>query len=362
MDAWAKSRKRGRAVRAEAVLNRMHDLAVETGNKSLMPDKFSYTCLLNAIFNDKEGGYIERCEEVIHIMETGDDRMRPDVFSYNYLIKAYVSARMLAKAENVISRIENSGLKPSVINYNNVMNAYSKDRAPGSSENVIRIFEEIQSKSYLTPDIKSYMMCIDALARSKRTSRVQIAENLVDRYIQYAKRNQSHEDAAPIFYALQTVYIQSDSFDKARKSLSVVKLMEDNGIRPGVRAYNGVIKACSRISPDADLETKRSTVEIAARVLHVLQNSEELNPDSITYNDLISLCKLISDAEEKSLTIRALFKQCCNGGVLNRSILATLKEVAGNDFWILVGRDRGHVDITSLDPKWSRNVRISPRR
>ena len=40
--------------------------------------------------------------------------------------------------------------------------------------------------------------------------------------------------------------------------------------------------------------------------------------------------------------------------------IVALKRVAGNQFWSLVGRNGGHVDIASLDPSWSRNaVRIN---
>ena len=362
MDAWAKSRKPGRASRAEAVLNRMNDLAILTGNKLLLPDKFSYTCLLNAIINDKKNGFIEKCEEIIQTMEAGDHRIKPDVFAYNYLIKVYSSAQMPEKAEDVISRIENAGLEPSNVCYNNLMSAYAKSRTPGSAEHVTRIFEKMETKSSLTPDIKSYVMCLDALARCQRASREQTAEALANRYIQFAKRNQLLASSAPIFHSLQTVYVHSDSFDKAKKSLGVIKLMEENGIQPGVRAYNGVIRACSHLPLNAELETKKVAVEMAARVLHVLQSGIDLSPDSSSYNDLVSVCKLITDPEEKHQTVHAIFKKCCDDGLLNRNILATLKHVAGRQFWALVGKNRGHVDVTSLDPSWSRNVRISPRR
>lgn len=361
IDAWAKSAFPGRATRAQAVIDRMKKLATQTDNESLLPDALSYTCLLNAIIQDKEAGFVERCEEVVRTMEAGGGRAKPDVVSYNSIIKAYTLARTPEKAEAVLAKMEGRGISPNRICYNNVMNAYCKSGSMESLEKALSILERMENSSAAaTPDVVSYVICLDAVGKSRLKTRVQVAENLVERCLEFARNNSQLSKTKTIFHTLQLVYSRSDDLDKHKKALGVIKMMEDNGLRPELPHYNLVLSACSRLPLDAKEHIKDSAINMAASVLNVLQSSKTMRLDSAVYCNFFWVCNLITSDKEKSQTIEALFQKCCADGLLDKLCIVALKRVAGNQFWSLVGRNGGHVDIASLDPSWSRNaVRIN---
>lgn len=358
VDAWARSRKPGREMKARAVIDRMEKLASETGNKSILPDKLTYTCLINAITGDRQRGYEDRCAEILSMMEAGNDRIKPDLITYNAVVKAYAGARRPEEAEKCLRRMEDAGLSPNFLCYNNVLNAYGKSQGQDSAKKALQILESIE-RCGMEPPAMSYAICIDALGRSEDPRRVRRAEELVERCIQRLNKSQRHsrELSGPIFNALQSVYIRSGDPNKAKKSLGVIKMMEDYGLRPEVSSYNSVLSACSRPPPDTDEKLRRNAIEIAAKVVEFLRSDDSnLKPDSQSYNSLLWVCDGISDENEKRQTIHAVFQMCCNDGLLNRRFLASLKQVARDQFFKLVGRQGGHVNVSDLDPSWSQNI------
>mmetsp|Transcript_12102 Transcript_12102/g.22648 ORF Transcript_12102/g.22648 Transcript_12102/m.22648 type:complete len:897 (+) Transcript_12102:266-2956(+) len=358
IDAWARSSKSGRAKRAEAIIKRMNDISSETGNKSLLPDKHTYTCLMNVLITDREQGFEDKCAEILSMMEAGDERIKPDNVTYSSMIKAYAYANKPEQAEVLLRTMEKQGVSPPQFCYNGVINAYGKNNNPGSARKAILILEQME-KNGVNPDIMSYAICIDALGRSDEANRVQRAEEMFSRCIQRSTEShqKSNKVSLPIFSALQSVYIRSDDHEKVQKTLKVIKVMEENGIKPTLTSYKHVLSACSRVPRHASEQIKQKAVEIAARILEFLRNSNDLNPDSQTYNSLLWVCSLVSDPKEKYETINAVFKMCCQDGFLSRQCLGSLKQVAGNEqFYELVGHKQGHVDVTVLDPSWSRNA------
>lgn len=358
IDAWARSSKSGRAKRAEAVIKRMNDISAETGNTSILPDKLTYTSLMNAIINDRGQGFEDKCAEILSMMEAGDERLKPDNVTYSSMIKAYSYANRPEQAEKLLRRMEKNGIAPGLVCFNSVINAYGKNNNPGSAQRAVMILEEMENIG-INPDIMSYAICIDALGRSDEADRIKRAEEMFNRCIRRSKETQqkSNKLSLPIFTALQSVYIRSDDDQKVQKALRVIKQMEDNGIKPALTSYNHVLSACSRVPQHANDQLKEKVVEIAAKILEFLRNSEDLNPVSHTYNSLFWVCNLVSDPQERRKTVNAVFRMCCQDGFLNRQCLASLKQVAGSrQFYELVGHKTGHVDITVLDPSWSRNV------
>lgn len=361
VDAWARSSKAGRAKRAEAIIKRMHDISAGTGNKSLLPDKLTYTCLMNALITDREQGFEDKCAEILSMMEAGDERLKPDDITYSSMIKAYSYANKPEQAEIVLRRMAKNGVAPALVCYNSVINAYGKSNNPGSAQKAVLILEEME-RNGINPDMMSYAICIDALGRSNEAYRVKRAEEMFYRCLRRSKEShhKSNKLSLPIFTALQSVYIRSDDDQKVQKALKVIKLMEENGIKPALTSYKHVLSACSRVPQHASEHLKEKVVEIAARILEFLRNSDDLNPDSQSYNSLIWVCNLVSDPQEKNETIKAVFRMCCQDGFLNRQCLGSLKQVAGsNQFYELVGHKKGHVDVTFLDPFWSRNAEIT---
>jgi hypothetical protein len=166
---------------------------------------------------------------------------------------------------------------------------------------------------------------------------------------------------------MQSVYIRSNDHQKVQKTLEVIKLMEQNGVKPTLASYKHVLSACSRVPQEASETLKKKAVEIAAIVLEYLRDNDEIRPDSHSYNTVLWVCNLISDEQERRETINAVFQMCCRDGYLSRQFLATLKQIAGSSqFYTMVGHTKGHVDVTLLDPSWSRNTdliqQFSPSR
>ena len=89
LDAISKSREKGAATRAEAILNKMQSM-YEEGAKEIQPDTFSFASVLNAYANSDEPGAAEKCEDILKHMqllyENGNHRVRPNTICFATVI------------------------------------------------------------------------------------------------------------------------------------------------------------------------------------------------------------------------------------------------------------------------------------
>lgn len=357
IDAWTRSRKGSmvnREEHARAIIQRMKDLAMQTQNDSLLPDMHTYTSLMGTILKDRKSDIDKKCEDIIALMENGNENVKPDAVAYNHLICAYQISRKPEKTESVLERMQASGVRPNIICYNSVLNAYGKNVNDQSVLKVLEILEKLESIDMVKP--LSYAICLDALARSNRIDRVEKANAIFERCLERFQ-NKSRKDALDrtIFDAMLNVYLRSDDTSKARNALNVIKLMGDYGIEASIISYNIVISTCSRTPERADTKSKKLAVEISARIMDVIRNSSHLKANDTTYLNLLWVCSNISEMKERRATLAAIFKMCCNDGLLTPKALSALKQLDHNLFWKLVGEEKrgGRVEISSLDASWS---------
>ena len=138
MDAIARSQKNGRARRSEAVIQRMKDINLKTGNESVLPDKVTYTSLIKALHEDRIPGCSEKGKALLKMMEEaatkGNSRLKPDLFTYSTVLNALSYDGYPEQCEELVDKMESEGLGgnieifPDIVCYNKVMASYRKQR------------------------------------------------------------------------------------------------------------------------------------------------------------------------------------------------------------------------------------------
>jgi len=368
MDAWARSNSRGRAKRVEAVFERMQRFYEQTGNDALLPDKFTYACLMNAIIKDKEEGFAERCADILAEMEASDrPSMQPDSITYGTVIRAFRTTQNIGKAEAIIKRMEtdDSIIDPDAKCYGEMIDCYNQHG--GHANSALSILERCE-KMYESGDItkkpkaKMYCICINIVGRSRDPNKAKSAESIFQRCLSNMDTSNASSKRYyfPIFNSLIGVYSRSNIENKVQKALGVIEKMEELGFEPTVTTYNGILSTCSRLPPSAAEKTKRFATTVAVKTMRFLQQHQHLQPDSESYNQMLFVCGTIKDSEEKSVAIEAVTKSCCNDGYLSRQIISSLGQMSGASFWSLLGvkrQEKRFIDINSLDPAWSRNAK-----
>ncbi len=393
IDAISRSNKRGRAARAEAIIERMNELFRKTGNESLQPDKVTYTSLIKATIMDRDRGLASKCQSILKKMEdescsNGDGnssnlKMKPDLYTYASVLHALSYERHPEECEEFLDRMESLALAgdhevfPNTICYNVVMSSYGKSRRGDAAFQTERILQKMidsrnaGNKNLEPNNTASYAICIDALARSNDPNRVDKAEALLQKLLGFHEKRKTHRNAPSthIFNSMMFVYANSNLPDKAEMVLGVIGRMEEAGIRPDTVSYNTLLKACSKTNVNADVEVKRRAVDISKEAFRSMQQRVDIRPDAFTFNSLFWIChKMVDDPEEQVATIRALFERCCSDGQVDASVLNNLKRVAPpNLFLDLVGvhvdgSQTKFVEVQGLPKDWTRNINKRKKR
>lgn len=376
MHAIARSHRRGRNKRAEAIIDRMNELYSKTGNKTLLPDKVSYTSLIKSLMADRTPGVTEKCKSILKRMDKefleGNLRMKPDLFTYGTILNAISYEGHPEECEELIDKMEmlaaegDKELYPNIHCYNTVMNAYGKRRrhdSPSQTERILRRIDEsrINGNTKLEANNVSYTICIDALARSYDMNKIQKAETLLGELLKEYNKTQKESlfPSLNVWNTLMLVYAESKLEDKAEKALHVLSRLEDSGNKGDSVSYNSILKACSK-SNSKKRQIRKRVLEISHIALHALRSRKDLKPDSYTYNSLLWISdKFIDHPEERRATIKALFQSCCNDGEVNKFLIGTFKKVAPRDLFLeLIGDKMGideFIDIQNLPREWTRN-------
>lgn len=379
MNAIARSHNKGRATRAQAVIENMNELYLKTHNDSLRPDKVSYTALMKALIADRQPGIAAQSISIFDLMmeesNKGNVNMKPDHYTVGTALNAISIGGNPEECEEFLNRIEKivaegnyDEMYPSTVCYNTVIQSYGKSRRYDSADQARRIFDSIETVrndgTANEKNIMSYILCIDAYARSSNDDKVDKAEALVTELLERYQRtkNEKYRPSVGFWCALLLVYAESNRDDMAESSLKIIDRMQEYSNRPNTSAYNLVLKSCAKTKP-RNPQTKKRVLEISQIALGALKNETHLHVDVYSYSSLLYICmKFIDNDEEKVATIKALFKSCCEDGMVNASVIQALKKVTrrGNLAVELLGEKLGtikHVKTSDIPPKWTQNSR-----
>ncbi len=158
LHAISKSKPTNGVALAEFLMNRMDDRSRSLQDKSIRPDKVTFSVLLD-ILSRSRGDNVERAEKWLKEMagryRKGELELKPDTFIYTALINCYwKSQRRNAgiEAEKVLKQIEENydqgdiGCKPDIFAYTSTINAYGRSLSEDKAKRVWEIYKRMKER------------------------------------------------------------------------------------------------------------------------------------------------------------------------------------------------------------------------
>lgn len=359
IDAWARSSIKGRAAKAEAIIARLKRLHESTGIESLAPDKFTYTSYIDAIINDEDHGFEDRCLQVVEEMNKSDNsKVHADTVTYNLVTKAFMKAGRIQEAIEMLRKVEAQKIHPAdgiTMCYNSIMHGLGRGNRNNSMvDKALEIFHCMKK-----PTLYSFGIIIDIISRSNMPDKIHQAEKIYKQFILH--RNEFKEKLSPeVFNILMNIYSKSHDNYKVRKTLQVLKDMKSYGVQPSILTLNTVLNSCSKLSRDAPENLRQEGLDVAAAIFKEIQSNPYMTPDAYTYASLLDTCLLIRNQKEREATARAIFTECTKSGFVNGIVLSRLRSLSRRVFNEFISADTdGFIQLESLglDPSWIRNVK-----
>lgn len=309
--------KRGKAIEAEALLDKIDELVVE-GIMPRGPDMQSYEAVLEALGRCGDSDAPVRAEALVTRLEVMNEMggdFQPSLLAYNILLNCYANAGMAGKAERLLERLDdadsfsfgstikaiaNSGASQLVsisrsksltdtlgtgnaVIFSHQLKLYAKWGLGVEAEELIRQMEQQQ----LNPGVIHYTAAVNAWAKSSDDNALSRAEIL----------SKTMEDKFDLdraaYHALLQNYSMRGNSKKARRLLQ--KLLDSPDVKPNRASFTMVIDAYGR-SKSSNAGLKAEELLDQMRELHAAGNNE-VEPDDVTYASVIR-CKQVTKREQ----------------------------------------------------------------
>ena len=315
--AFARSSSREGALESSNLLEGMKTYYNQTGDENVKPSVITYFAVIDAWARSEAKNAGSRCEELLNEMEglyrSGDCNMKPDVRVYARVIAAHTKSTEKGsdyRANALIKRMERFGLtgdeklalaKPNVVCYNTLIGSFARRGDPIQAFHVLNKMDQYNSRIYEDND-----------------------KVIADQH-----------SLNSIIYALS----RSNLKGKAKKALKMLERLENSLVdgdwrygEPSTKSYNLVIATCSHSFKASERERSQALL-IATNVYGRLRSSTRLEADRYTYISLLkTIGKLLPTTSLKRWKlVKTIFRDCCNEGLVDDSILSNFLLAAPKD-------------------------------
>jgi len=363
--------------KAFAILDKMKRRA-ET-NPFCRPDCTTYNAVMNCVIksNHPSAPYkVEALmEEMTNIyMHTGDSSMRPTNRSFNACVNAWARSKSNESPQRIINWISRfqddfesgrTDTMPNKWTYNSYLQALAKQRKPSSADEAERILIMMEEKSRsfrssnLKPDVLTYTNVLHCIALSEADDSFQRA------YAILSKMENGDGDVRPNVYTynvLINVVAKSKLPGKAKIAVQLVNRMKEVAIRPITITYNNALNACAY--SDRERDDRNEVIQVAAMILKEAQETSGAN--CISYSTYLRVIRFsVYDRLEQWRLIRKTFRRCCDDGQLNPTIMKQIRPMlSAHQYGLIVGEatdkstDRWHEEYT----RNARRLKTKPLR
>lgn len=385
--SWTHCSASGSADKAESVLKQLENFHFDGEKKyqHLKPDKVSYNLVITAWQNSKDFGAVVNCEKWLRRMEVlsneiGDKFLDvpPDKFAYNSCIIAWIRSDMQVKsalnAERLLRKMvqncleyNDETLEPNQKIFSAVINAWAKcgEKSLGVQRAVslLNTMESLHDKGMhqMKPDIISYTVVIDAIARSDMPNSTQLAFKTLDKIEQmYMDGDKAMKPTVRTYSCVLLSLMRTRQPDIDKEAESILHRMEKVGVKPNAFTYNYVINCASSMTGND--ERKKEAFQIATKAFKDLRASSN-EVDSFTYSFFLKACKnLLPENELQSKIFEQTFCDCCKRGHVNQEVLQRLSRCLRSPddisriLDVRLHNKRDIVDV-EIPCQWGRNVK-----
>ena len=267
-------------------------------------------------------------------MGSGKEKFRPTTEAYNAAILAFAKVgnaeRCQALLDEMLDKYNrgDDAVKPSPSTFEYVINALWKSGGPNVQQEAAYFLQLMEDKYAagevdLAPTAAAYTSAINAMARSELPDKAVKAKE----FLQRAKRQV--------------------------KSGNVCAKLDAS-------LYTAVLNACAFTKGSHD--DRATALAIAQEVEAELHASPSLYWDSFAFNTLLQVYGyLVRDESERTRLSSGLFKRCCEKGLVDKQLLATLRRFAPTVYSQLGDKSMKGANLRkvarNLPAEWSRNAR-----
>eukprot|EP00536_Pseudo-nitzschia_multiseries_P001138 jgi/Psemu1/234305/estExt_Genewise1.C_140097 len=354
---WSNLRDKGD--KALAILEKMKRLG-ET-NPFCRPDYTTYNAVMNCITKGNHRSAPYQVEALLKEMteiyqRTGDYSMRPHNRSFNACVNAWARSRSSEAPERIKSWISimqddfesgRTDVMPNKWTYNSYLQALAKQRKPSSADEAERILAMMEDKgrqfrsSNIKPDVLTYTNVLHCIALSESDDAFQRAYSIL------TKMESGDGDVRPNVYTynvLINVVAKSKLPGKAKIAVRLVSRMKEVAIRPIIITYNNALNACAY--SDCKIDDPRDVMHVATMILEEAQESGGAN--YISYNTYLRVIRyFVHDRLEQWRLIRKTFRRCCEDGQLTPAIMKQIRTA-------LSAHQYGLIENEAIDQKTGR--------
>ena len=266
LKAFTKSSDPNAPERAEALLNKLHELD-QSGWENCKPDVMVFAGVIQCWGKSKKLHAPEKAESFLRRMQefsqAGNVDMEPDTVCWNSTINAWAHAGNGDRAEALLKEMLANYIKrkrptaaPNVITFSAVLSAWRKTRfsaeAPERAELLLQRMEQLYQSGDLDvkPNVVTYSIVLDCLAYAKRKSAAEKAESILHQMIQ----------------------------------------SNDNDVEPNIVSYNACLKAWSFVR---DPEAVPRVTTLLKELLEKAERNPKLTPNAHTFG---SVLKTVADS------------------------------------------------------------------
>jgi len=355
--------------KALAVLGKMKELG-ET-NPFCRPDYTTYNAVMNCITKGNHPSAPYQVEALLKEMtelfkRTGDYSVRPHNRSFNACVNAWARSKSSEAPERIKSWIgimqddfesgRTDGM-PNKWTYNSYLQALAKQRKPSSADEAERILSMMEDmnrqfhSNNIKPDVLTYTNVLHCIALSESDDAFQRA------YAILSKMESGDGDVRPNVYTynvLINVVAKSKLPGKAKIAVRLVNRMKQVAIRPIIITYNNALNACAY--SDTKLDDQREVMQVATMILKEAQETSGAN--YISYTTYIRVIRyFVHDRLDQWRLIRKTFRRCCKDGQLTLAIMKQMRAALSAHQYGLIEREATDERTGRWHKEYTRNAK-----
>jgi pentatricopeptide repeat protein len=259
LKAWVRSKRPEAPERADALLAKLQELH-DAGWEQCKPDVVTYASVMQCHAKSKRRDAPEKAEallrRIIRLANEGQPDMAPDTVCWNSAINAWAQRGNGERAEALFKEMltnyiqDKQAAAPNLITFTAVLSAWAKTsnnaQAPERAELLLQRMGQLSQSGALDvkPNVISYSIVLDCLARSKTRSGAERAETIL--------RHMASSD--------------------------------DKDVQPNVISYNSVIKAWSFTR---DPEAVPRVTALLKEVLDQAEGNSRMTPNANTFGSVL---------------------------------------------------------------------------
>ena len=281
--------KTGKLKEAESILRSMMRQE-DNGNLFMAPDIIGINIMIHGYAKE---GAVKEAKELIHLMiernKNCKSKVVPDIISLHGVLQAYANSSIFdaaEQAESFLMGMEESAIfVADTLCYTSLIHIYAKSHKRGSATRAEHILQRMMTLEQQGMDIHvdavSFSAVIDALSKSNEADSVVKAQRLFETMERLATSGKFH--IAPnvaTYNSLINVIAKSKNNNAGREALEVLQRMRNtNDVKPNEITFNTIISAL--------VHSRQDESDTAIALLSEMKNASNAKPDIVTYNAVL---------------------------------------------------------------------------